>query len=149
MQAAHHVWSVPLGSRRVDGHSYSRNLASYVVCLVARRIVNRFGKRTAERGTARGQSKCFDENNSAEQHSCRGVVVQSIMIDLVSGAAGFLPNSEAEILLSRRTRPGILNFGLIAVKLDISEVELSPIREGWIAGGVALGNQLETPHPDE
>ena len=71
------------------------------------------------------------------------------MVDLVSGVPGFLPNAEAEILLRRHTRAGIQNFGLIAVKLVISPVELGSVRDGWIVGGVALGNELKIPHSNE
>src|SRR5271170_4699178 len=68
------------------------------------------------------------------------------MVDLVSVASGFLPYAQAEILLRRGTRAGILNFRLVAMKLDVSKVELGSVRDRWIAGGVALGNKLETPH---
>src|ERR1700722_17238280 len=68
------------------------------------------------------------------------------MVDLVGVASGLLPYAQAEILLRRGTRAGVLNLRLVAVKLDVSEVELRSVRDRWIAGGVALGKKLETPH---
>jgi hypothetical protein len=138
-----------LGSRRVDGDSLSCNLASQVVGLVPHGIEDSFGKRATIGCAARRQGKRFDEEDSADQRSCCGVVIQGKMVDLVSGAPGFLPYAQAEILLRRRTCAGIQNFGLIAVKLVVSEVELGSVRDGWIVGGVALGNKLKTPHSND
>src|ERR1700729_949933 len=125
------------GNRRVDRNSLSRNLASQVVCLVSFGIEDSFDKRAAKGCAARRHGNHFDDDNPAEQSSCCGVVIQSKMVDLVSEVSGLLPYAQAEIFLRRRTRAGIQNFGLIAVKLGVSEVESGSVCDGWTAGGVA------------
>src|SRR5208282_2355069 len=78
-----------------------------------------------------------------------GVVIQGKMVDLVSEVSGFLAYAQTEIPLRRRTRAGIQNFGLIVVKLGVSEVELGSVCNGGIASGVALGDKLKTPHSND
>src|SRR5580700_3853855 len=142
------LWSDPpaSGSRRVDGNSLSRNLASQMVCLVSFGIEDGFGKRAAKGCAAGRHGNHFNDDNPAEQGSCRGVVIQGEMVNLVSEVSGLLPYAQAEILLRRRTRAGIQNFCLIAVKLSVSEVELRSVCNGWTAGGIAQRDKLKTPH---
>ena len=136
-------------SRRVDGNSLSRNLASQVVRLVSFGIEDSFDKRAAKGRAARRYANRFDDDNPAEQSSSCRIVIQGDMVHLVSVVSGFLPYAQAEILLRWRTRAGVQNFGPIAVKLGVSEVELDSVRNGWSAGGVALGEKLKTPHSND
>src|SRR5580692_3305660 len=102
------------GCQCVDRDSLSFNLASQLVGLFSRGIKDIFDKGAAKGGTAGGHGNCFDNDDFADQRSCCGVVVQGKMVDLVSEVPGLLPHAKTEILLRRRTRAGIQNFGLIA-----------------------------------
>jgi hypothetical protein len=126
-----------LGSYGIDGHSLRRHLTNDVIRLISRGIENRLIKRTADCRAPRRNRNQFDDDNSAEQRPCRGIVVEGKMIDLIGRVSGFLPYAQTEILLRRRARARVQNFGLIDVILGVAEVELRSVRDGGRAGSIA------------